>query len=396
MTSTKIDLVILAGGIGSRLKKFLGNLPKPMIRINNKSFLSYLINNASLYNFNKIYIMTGYRSSLIKSKFHKKEFNFVPVECIKEKKPLGTGGCLSLLKKKISKEFIVLNGDTFVDIDFQKLLRKKIHSNEIVMVIAKMNQNENSNQLTSLSIKDNKISFHQKGKYFNAGVYKLNKKNIQNFKDKFLSFENDFLKKKINEKKVIPLLNKNLFIDIGTPKTLKKSHVIFKNRFYKPAAFFDRDGTINFDYKYVHKIQNFHFRPGIIRLLKYLTIKKYYIFIVTNQAGIAKKKFLLSDFKKLHIQLKNIFLENNIKIHEVIFCPYHPKALIKKYKKNSGFRKPGNLMIEALKKKWDINLKKSFFIGDQKIDHLASQKSNLNFYYARNNYSSLIKKIKNY
>jgi histidinol phosphatase-like enzyme len=51
-------------------------------------------------------------------------------------------------------------------------------------------------------------------------------------------------------------------------------------------------------------------------------------------------------------------------------------------------------MIEALKKKWDINLKKSFFIGDQKIDHLASQKSNLNFYYAQNNYSSLIKKLK--
>jgi NDP-sugar pyrophosphorylase family protein len=54
MASTKIDLVILAGGKGSRLKKYLGNLPKPMIRINKKSFLSYLINNASVYSFNKI------------------------------------------------------------------------------------------------------------------------------------------------------------------------------------------------------------------------------------------------------------------------------------------------------------------------------------------------------
>jgi len=100
MNQTKIDLVVLAGGKGSRLNKYLGNLPKPMVKINKKSFLSYLINNASVYNFNKIYIMTGYRSAIIKNKFHKKEFNFVPVECIKEKKPLGTGGCLSLLKKK--------------------------------------------------------------------------------------------------------------------------------------------------------------------------------------------------------------------------------------------------------------------------------------------------------
>ena len=102
MTRTKIDLVILAGGKGSRLNKYLGNLSKPMIKVNKKSFLTYLINNAAIYNFNKIFIMTGYRSSLIKSRFHKKEFNFIPVECIKEKKPLGTGGCLSLLKKKIS------------------------------------------------------------------------------------------------------------------------------------------------------------------------------------------------------------------------------------------------------------------------------------------------------
>ena len=392
MTRAKIDLVILAGGKGSRLNKYLGNLPKPMVKINKKSFLSYLINNASLYNFNKIFIMTGYRSSSIKSRFHKKEFNFIPVECIKEKKPLGTGGCLSLLKKKVSKEFIIINGDTFVDINFQKLIEKKIATDEIAMVITKMEQNENSYQLTSLSIKDNKISFHQKGNYFNAGVYKLNKKNIQNYKKKFLSFENDFLKKKINEKKVIPLLNKSLFIDIGTPKTFKKSHFVFKKHFYKPAAFFDRDGTINFDYKYVHKIENFYFNPGIIKLLRYLTKKNYYIFIVTNQAGIAKKKFKLSDFKNLHIKLKNIFLKNNIKIHDVIYCPYHPRALIKKYKKNSGFRKPGNLMIESLKRKWDIDVKNSFFIGDQKKDYLAAKKSKLNFYYFKKNILSVIKK----
>lgn len=392
MNHHKIDLVILAGGKGSRLNKYLGNLPKPMIKINKKSFLLYLINNASVYNFNKIYIMTGYRSAIIKNKFHKKEFNFVPVECIKEKNPLGTGGCLSLLKNKISKEFIILNGDTFVDIDFLKLIKKKIHSNEITMVLAKEKQNENSHQLTSLSIKNNKVAFHKKGNYFNAGIYKLHKKSIQKFTNKFLSFENDFLKKKIDEKKVTPFINNNLFIDIGTPKTLKKSHIIFKNHFSKPAAFFDRDGTINFDYQYVHKIQNFHFKPGILKLLKYLTKQNYYIFIVTNQAGIAKRKFLLSDFKKLHIQLKNILLKQNIKIHDVIYCPYHPKALIKKYRKKSNFRKPGNLMIETLKKKWDIKLKKSFFIGDQKKDFLAAKKSNLKFYFSQKNILSLIKK----
>ena len=67
----------------------------------------------------------------------------------------------------------------------------------------------------------------------------------------------------------------------------------------KKAVFLDRDGTINYDYKYVHKFKNFKFRKNVIKGLKYLYNKKYLIFIITNQAGIAKGKFKVSDLKIL-------------------------------------------------------------------------------------------------
>ena len=94
-----LDLVILAGGKGSRIKKFLKNNPKPMAKFNNKYFIEYIIQNFSKYNFKRIFILTGYKSKIIINKFHKKLFNFVEINCFKEKTPMGTGGALNILKK---------------------------------------------------------------------------------------------------------------------------------------------------------------------------------------------------------------------------------------------------------------------------------------------------------
>ena len=157
----------------------------------------------------------------------------------------------------------------------------------------------------------------------------------------------------------------------------------------------DRDGVINYDYGYVHNVKNFKFRRGVIKGLKYLTKKKYHIFIVTNQAGIGKKKFTLESFKNLNKYLKKLFLKKKISIRDVQYSPFHKKAKIKKYIKNSKYRKPGNLMIKKIFKNWDIESNKSFMIGDKKSDKLAAKKSNLKFHYAQPDLFIQIKNIIN-
>ena len=117
------DLVILAGGKGSRIKEFLGNKPKPMIKFNNIYFLQYLVNHLSKYLFNKIYILTGYKYKIIFNNFHNKMFNLTKIKCLKEKKLMGTGGALLNLKREKINDFILVNGDTIFDIDINDLVK---------------------------------------------------------------------------------------------------------------------------------------------------------------------------------------------------------------------------------------------------------------------------------
>ena len=168
---------------------------------------------------------------------------------------------------------------------------------------------------------------------------------------------------------------------------------MLKKNCTKPAAFLDRDGVINYDTGYVHKINDFHLRPGVKKGLRYLKEKNYLIFIVTNQSGIGRGLYTENDFFKLHNNLKENFQSNNIFFDDISFCPYHPDAKIKKYKKKSDLRKPGNLMVKRLKEKWHIKQSKSFMIGDQIVDQMCAKKSNLYFEFAKENFFNQIKKI---
>ena len=118
-----IDLVILAGGKGTRIKEFLGNKPKPMVKFNNIHFLQYLINSLGKFSFNKIYILTGYKHGAIFKNFHNKIFNLTKIKCLNEKTLMGTGGALLNLKKEKINDFILVNGDTIFDIDINNLIK---------------------------------------------------------------------------------------------------------------------------------------------------------------------------------------------------------------------------------------------------------------------------------
>ncbi len=161
----------------------------------------------------------------------------------------------------------------------------------------------------------------------------------------------------------------------------------------KPAVFLDRDGTINYDDGYTHKFSNFKFKPHVINGLKFLCKKKYLVFIVTNQAGIAKGKFKLKDLHKLHKSMIKYLKKKGIYITDIEFCPYHPNALIKKYKKKTNYRKPGNLMLKKLIKKWNVDKENSFMLGDRISDKIAAKKTSLYFEYPKYDFCQQVKKI---
>ena len=379
-----MDLIILCGGKGSRLGSLTKKIPKPLIKIGTRPFLYYLIKYYQRYNFKKIYLLAGYKGNQIKKYFNKKKFNFINVEVIIEKQPLGTGGCLSLIKKKLSKHSLIINGDSFIEYDVRKFLSGKFE-NKMLLV---QNKNYKSNKkLSNLKININKKIYYSKSNsnIMNGGVYCLSNKILKKIDQRNISLENEIIKKLIFQNKIYGEITKGYFIDIGIRKNLSYATKTLKKNNIKPAAFLDRDGVLNYDYGYVHRYEQFKWMDGSIEALKYLNKKKYRIFVITNQSGIGRGKYTIKDFNTLHQKIKKFLSTKIIYIDDVKFCPHHPIYGISIYKKQCNCRKPKNKLVKDILEEWDIDIKNSFMIGDKISDQQCAKKSNIYFEFRKKN-----------
>ena len=127
----------------------------------------------------------------------------------------------------------------------------------------------------------------------------------------------------------------------------------------KKAILIDRDGTIVEDTGYVHKIEHFKLLPNAIEGLRKL--RKYLIFIVTNQSGIGRGIYKLKDFKKFNERMLEELGKHKIRIEKIYYCPH-------KLEDNCDCRKPKTKLLEEVKREFGIDLANSFVIGDQKAD----------------------------
>ncbi len=142
-----------------------------------------------------------------------------------------------------------------------------------------------------------------------------------------------------------------------------------------PAIFLDRDGIINKDKGYVYKIEDFEFTDEIFEALQILSRLKLKLFIVTNQSGIARNIYSKEEYHKLTDYYLKILEEKEIFITKVYFCPHHPYAGSNPQKCECRKPKPG--MFNLAKEEYDIDLEKSFMIGDKITDIIAAEKAGI-------------------
>ena len=161
----------------------------------------------------------------------------------------------------------------------------------------------------------------------------------------------------------------------------------------KKVIIFDRDGTLNEDDGYTYKIEKLKWKPGAIKLIKFLNEKKYFIFVATNQSGISRGIFSEKDMHNFHTEMQHQLKKFKAHIDKFYYCPYHNEGVIKMYKKDSEDRKPNIGMLMKAIDKWNINIKDSLMIGNSHTDYLSAKKTKLKYFYAQNNLYSQIKKI---
>ena len=219
-----MDIIILCGGLGTRLKSLSKGLPKSLMTINKDVvFLDIILNEAMKLEPRKIYLSLFYKPELFIKYIKDKNLE---ISYVIEKKKLDTGGAIKNIinKKKISNNFIVMNGDTFLFNYNLKNFKNFFFKNKKSSILAgKIKKNirygsikiNDKNEVTSFGSKKNYIN-----SIVNLGVYFFRKQDFV-FKRQVFSLERDFLPKIAEQKKLLALVTNFFFIDIGIPKDLK-------------------------------------------------------------------------------------------------------------------------------------------------------------------------------
>lgn len=229
------EAIILAGGFGTRLQSVVSDVPKPMAPINDIPFLNYIFDYLKFYKIEHVVLSTGYLSEKI-SQYYKNEFNGIKISYTKEETPLGTGGGIRLaMEKCYTNNILVLNGDSFFDVDLNSYfhLHQKFNS-DCTLALRKV---ANASRYGTIQLADNsaiskfkeKDSIEKEG-LINGGVYILDRelflsKTVPNIA---FSIEKDFYEKRINELTLFGCEYKGYFIDIGIPEDYKKAQDDFK------------------------------------------------------------------------------------------------------------------------------------------------------------------------
>ena len=226
---TTIDIIVLAGGMGTRLKSVIDDIPKPMAPIGNIPFLTYLLRSMNAPFINKIIFSTGYRSEVIEQYF-KEEFDGLHLEYAREEEPLGTGGAIKMALSHTETETVmVLNGDTMFNINYEALL--SFHRNRGADISIAMRKVENESRYGAMYIdEDGRVTeFAEKAYidsgYINGGIYLINKDlfTTLTLPEKF-SLEHDLFAKHLVDLEIYGLpFDSSYFIDIGIPEDYERA-----------------------------------------------------------------------------------------------------------------------------------------------------------------------------
>ena len=170
--------VILVGGKGSRISKITVKTPKPLIKVYKLPFVEHLIKNLSRFGIQEILLLCHYKHNLFFKKYHNKKIYNISIKCILEKKPSGTGGAIYNAKKHLKDKFLLLNGDTFFDINIKDFINFSINSKKICAIA--LRKKKFSNRYHGFTFKKKKIfvseKYNSKNNFINSGIYLINKK----------------------------------------------------------------------------------------------------------------------------------------------------------------------------------------------------------------------------
>ena len=367
-----MDAIILAGGLGTRLRSEVSDIPKSMALIGSRPFLEYQIDQLISNGISRCILSVGYMSESIAKHFGN-QYNECKIEYAFEKTPLGTGGAIKNAMKHVQDDHVVIaNGDSLFLTDIQKQYNFHLEHNADTTLALKPMINIDRYGTVEVSYNGQITGFLEKQSLekglINCGLYIFNVSSFNkiDLPAKF-SIERDFFEGRVNQLNLFGFISERYFLDIGIPEDFRKAQFeigLFPRIDKSWTLFLDRDGVINKkrDKDYVKSLREFEIIPGILESIADLSKIFGRIIIVTNQQGIGKGLMTDEDLDQIHSHLLEKVRQKGGNIDAI----YHAPNL---KEENSLMRKPGiGMALQAQKDFPEIDFSRSIIAGDSALD----------------------------
>lgn len=374
--------LFLVGGRGTRLGAVSANMPKPMQEIApGMRFLDLLLDHAARHGFTDIVLLAGHLGEQVEAAYHGKRVREAMIRVIREHTPQGTGGALSLVADVLDPAFLLSNGDSFFDFNFRAVAAKPLDANLARMALRHV---PDAGRYGSVKLDVERVTaFLEKDPartgpgLINGGVYLL-ARDILGWLTAPSSLEVDVFPKVAAAGRLEGMEFEGYFLDIGLPETLAQAKTETATLQVRPAVVFDRDGVLNEDTGYTHKPEQLVWRSGAREAIRLLNDRGYYVFVATNQAGVARGHYEESAIPAFHNHMQDQLAEAGAHIDAFYHCPFHPHGEVERYRvADHPDRKPNPGMILRALEEWPVDRSRSFLIGDRSSDIEAAERAGL-------------------
>jgi histidinol-phosphate phosphatase family domain/HAD-superfamily hydrolase, subfamily IIIA len=388
-----MKIVIMAGGKGTRIAEVNAQIPKPMIPINNKPILEYQLEALKTQGYTDIILVIGHLGHVIKEYFGDGSKMGTRIEYITEDQPLGTAGALYYLKDSLKEDFLLLNGDIIFDVDINRFYNYHVKHNAVATILTHPNAHpydsgiiiaDENGRVTRWLHKEDERTWYKNR--VNAGLHMLSPQIFNKFDMlRKRDLDRDILMPLISDGELCIYDSPEYVKDMGTPdryyaviQDINSGRVKARNLSEKQKAIFlDRDGTINQYVGFLTNIEDFRLLPGVADAIRRINESDYLAIVVTNQPVIARGEISLSELNAIHNKMETLLGQEGAYVDDIFFCPHHPDKGFEgerpEYKMECECRKPKpGLLIQAAEK-YNIDLKKSWMVGDSVNDMKAGQ-----------------------
>lgn len=374
---------MLAGGFGTRLAHVVPDVCKPMAPVAGRPFLRFIMDQLAAAGFDRAVVADGYRREQIED-FFGSAYRGMAVEYSPEDTPLFTGGAVKRALGRCQSGWVfVLNGDTWLDVDFAAMEAVAADSPDDVSAVIAVKRMRDFERYGTVDVDAGGAlaAFHEKRPceegLINAGVYLLRRDALDDMPEKF-SLESDFFERVVGDGALRAAECGGGFIDIGVPEDYELAQTMLAP-LAKPwkLAMFDRDGTINVDTGHLHEPEKLELIPSTVDIMRrYTDDPGYKVVVVTNQAGIAKGLYTEADMRRLHRYMEDELERLGAHVDAWYYCPHHPD-----YTGPCDCRKPAPGMLLAAMRDFDAVPSDCVMYGDMPSDKFAANTANVNYFF---------------